>query len=119
MQLAHVLRDPLGDVALGLQRFHRAPRLLQQMLEPRQLDEHVIDHRLLLADALERDLHVAEHVDDGVGLALHIVDELAAALDRGDAVVGAGEAVAEAISSLFACAISARRSAIAASSAWL
>jgi hypothetical protein len=70
VELAHVFHDPLGDFALGLQRFHCPARFLQQVLEPRQLGEHMIDHRLLLANALERNLHVAQKVDDGVGLAL-------------------------------------------------
>src|SRR4030095_9405019 len=84
VNLTDVLHDALGHVPLGLQSPHRAARFLQEILEARELGEHVVDHGFLLADAVERDLYVPEQVRNRVGLALDIVHELTSALDGDD-----------------------------------
>ena len=97
MNLSNVLDDALGHVPFGLERLHGASRFLDEVLEPRELGEHVIDHGLLLADAFERDLHVAQDVRDAVGLPLDGVDELAATLNGDDLFLRTAETVAQAI----------------------
>ena len=77
-QLLDALLDPLGQLALVLQRAQRVARLLQHEFELRDLLGDVVDDSLLLAQRLEVDPHVVQQVDDGVGLGLHLVDQLAA-----------------------------------------
>ena len=97
MNLPDVFHDSLRDVPLRLKGLHRPSRLLHEILETRELGEHVIDHGFLLADAVERNPDVAEEVHDRVGLALNIVDELTTALDRHDFFLCRHETVAQAV----------------------
>ena len=119
MDLPDVFDDPLRHVPFRLEGLHGASRLLHDLLEARELREHVIDHGLLFADAVERDLHVSEEVGDRVRLALDLVHDLTSTLDGHDLLLRAGEAVAEPLELVPAWSISARRSAMAARSAWL
>jgi len=95
VNLPYVFDDSLGDIPLGLQSPHRASCLLNEMLDPRELGKDVIDHRFLLADAVECDVHIAEDVHDRVRLTLHIIDELTATLDCHDLFLGSREILSQ------------------------
>src|SRR5262245_39213581 len=95
VNLTDVFHDTLRHIPLGLQSPHRAARFLQEILEPREFGEHVVDHRFLLADAVECDLYVSEQVRNRVGFALDIVYELTAALDGDNLFLRPRQAVAK------------------------
>ena len=85
-ELRDVLLDTFGQLTLVLQRAQSVLRFLHDELEPRQLDRHVLDDGLLLAERFEIDAEILEQVCDQVGLNLYRVDGFAPPLDRCDFV---------------------------------
>src|SRR5215203_5539205 len=85
---ADALDDPLSQLPLRLERPGRATRFRHHRIKAGQHLGHVIHHRLVLTNGVERQPHVVEEAGSGIRVLPDFVDEDAPAFDVRDLFIG-------------------------------